>query len=193
LFRLANVHSMERLRQSLREAPVVERGDYQYFVHPVTDGIPLVEADLLREVAAGVEARVDFGAVEKILAPEAMGVHHAAAVTLATDVPFVVARKRSYGFDDEVAVHQETGYGESELYVNNVHEGDRVLLLDDVYATGGTLRALCDALDAIGAELVDVVVVIHKEIEDATELPVPVTSLVRVDVVDGEVVILDEP
>lgn len=39
------------LENTLRDAPVMERNGYQYFVHPVTDGIPLVEPALLREIA----------------------------------------------------------------------------------------------------------------------------------------------
>jgi len=103
----------------------------------------------------------------------------------------VVARKRSYGFDGEVAVHQHTGYAEGELYVNGVASGDRLLVVDDVLATGGTLRALGEALSAIGAEVEEVVVVIRRAVDEAVALPFEVTSLVDVDVVDGEVVVLD--
>lgn len=180
---------MDRLVRSLREAPVVSRGEYEYFVHPVTDGIPSVEAPLLREIASGVERVADLDGVDRILTAEAMGIHHAAAVCLETDVPFSVARKRSYGFDDEVAVHQETGYSEDELYINGIEPGERVLLLDDVFSTGGTLEALHDALVELGAEPTEVVVVIRRGDED--DLPVPVRHLVRVDVRDGEVEILD--
>lgn len=120
-----------------------------------------------------------------------MGIHHATALALETDTPFVVVRKRSYGFDGEVAVHQTTGYGESELYVNNVNEGDRVLVLDDVFSPGGTLEAVCAAIEQIGAELVDVVVVIRRrtEADTASKLPMEVNSLVDVDVIDGAVVV----
>lgn len=180
----------ERLERSLRRAPIVERNGYDYVVHPVTDGIPLVEPALLREIAAGVAAITDLDAIDKIVTPEAMGIHHATAVALETDVPFVVVRKRSYGLDGEVSVHQRTGYSESDLYVNNVREGDRVLFLDDVFSTGGTLEAVCAAIEDIGAELGDVVVVLRRGDPDI-DLSVDIKSLVDIDIVDGEVVILD--
>lgn len=181
---------MDRLVQSLRESPVVDRGDYRYFVHPVTDGIPSVDAPLLREIAAGIERIADLDGIDRILTAEAMGIHHATAVTLETDVPFSVARKRSYGFDSEIAVHQETGYSEDELYVNGIDPGERVLLLDDVYSTGGTLEALHDALVGFGAEPTEVVVVIRRG-EGEDDLPVPVRHLVRVEVREDGVEILD--
>jgi adenine phosphoribosyltransferase len=182
---------MERLRETLREAPIVERGDYQYFVHPVTDGLPLTDPAVLREITAEIRRQVDFSDVDKLVTPESMGIHHTTALSLATEIPFVVIRKREYGFDNEIAVHQETGYGESELYVNGVEEGDRVVLVDDVFATGGTLQAIVDALIERGVEIVDVVAIIEKTTEETADLPVDVTSLLEVDVVDGDVVIRD--
>lgn len=180
---------MEGLKRSLREAPVVDRDGYPYLVHPVTDGIPLVSPDLLREVAAGVAELTDLARVEKIVTPEAMGIHHATAVALEADVPFVVVRKRSYGLDGEVAVHQETGYAEGDLYINGVRGGDRVLFLDDVYSTGGTLEAVCSALVEIGAVLEDVVVVLRRTGGGTGTSAFDVKSLLEVDVVDGEVVV----
>ncbi|WP_101297313.1 hypoxanthine/guanine phosphoribosyltransferase [Halegenticoccus soli] len=182
---------MENLLRSLRDAPVIRRDGYEYVVHPVTDGIPLVEPALLREIARGIESATDLDGVDKIVAPEAMGIHHATALSLESDVPFVVVRKRPYGFDDEVPIHQTTGYAEGELYLNNVREGDRVLVVDDVFATGGTLKAVCGAILDAGAELADVVVVVRRAVAgvDAPELPFEVKSLVEIDVVDGEVVV----
>jgi len=180
---------METLKRTLREAPVVERGEYDYFVHPITDGLPLVEPSLLREVVAGVKDLTSMDRVEKIVTPEAMGIHITTALSLDTDTPFVIVRKRPYGFAGEVAVHQTTGYAEGELYLNSVGTDDRVLLLDDVLATGGTLSAVCAAIEQTGAELVDVVTVIRRETGEVPELPVTPKSLVTVDVVDGRVVV----
>lgn len=182
---------MDRLVSTLREAPVVDRGEYQYFVHAVTDCFPTVGADLMREVASGVREVADLDGVDKLVTAEAMGIHHATAVTLDADVPFALARKRSYGFDSEVAVHQTTAYAEDELYLNGVGEGDRVLLLDDVISSGGTLRALYDAAVEAGAEPTGAVVIVRRRNEDALDLPIEVEHLVEVDVEDGEVVILD--
>lgn len=189
---LASVR-MDQLIESLEAAPVVDRNGYQYFVHPVTDGLPQVDAPLLREIAEEVQAVTDIDAVDKILTAEAMGIHLSTAVTLATDVPFVIARKRSYGFDGEVAVHQQTGYSESELYINHVGAGDRLLILDDVLATGNTLAALTEAVEACGAVIKDIVVVIKRSTDEpVVELPVEVTALVEVDVVEGRVAVLDQ-
>jgi adenine phosphoribosyltransferase len=184
---------MDRLQRSLREAPIVEKDGYHYFVHPISDGVPMLRPELLREISIKLIRKANLDEVDKIVTPAAMGIHISTAVSLQTDIPLVVVRKRRYGLEGEVSLQQVTGYSESEMYMNDVYEGDRVLLLDDVLSTGGTLKALCGALDDIGAEIADVVAVIKKvggenELEGTRYDP---KTLINVDVVDGEVVIVD--
>ena len=128
------VKMLEKLIKSLVEAPVVKKGDYDYFVHPITDGVPLVEADLLQEVAEATSKYADLN-VDKIVCVEAMGIHLATAISILTEIPFVVIRKRSYGLEGESAVHQTTGYSEGELYINGLEKGDRIFMVDDVVVT----------------------------------------------------------
>ncbi|USZ67483.1 hypoxanthine/guanine phosphoribosyltransferase [Halorussus salilacus] len=180
---------MERLHDSLHEAPIIDKDGYQYLVHPISNGVPMLEPELLREVVVEIIRAADLD-VDKIVAPEAMGIHIATALSLQTDVPLVVIRKREYGLEGEVALHQTTGYSESEMYINDIEEGDRVLIVDDLLSTGGTLAAITGALDDIGAEIADIVVVIRKvggSALDDTEYEA--TSLVDVSVEDFEVTI----
>jgi len=183
---------LDRLRATLRDAPVVDMGDYDYVVTPVTDGIPPVEPELLQEVVTTIAEVADVEAADKIVAPEAMGIHHATALSMETGTPFVVVRKRSYGLPGEVNVHQETGYAESELYVNYVDEGDRVVVVDDMFSTGGTLTAVCDALESIEAEILDAVTVLSRG-DPAPDLPTDLAHLLWIDLQDGEVVVREEP
>jgi adenine phosphoribosyltransferase len=184
---------MDLLRQSLLEAPIIEKGDYEYFVHPISDGVPMLEPALLREIVIRIIRKVNLDDIDKIVTPAAMGIHISTAVSLMTDIPLVVIRKRRYGLDGEVALSQETGYSESEMYINDVDEGDRVLVLDDVLSTGGTMCAVLDALEHIGADVVDTVAVIKKagpnKLDDTDH---HVKTLINVTVEEGSVVVVDE-
>ncbi|WP_254862388.1 hypoxanthine/guanine phosphoribosyltransferase [Halovivax gelatinilyticus] len=185
---------MDQLERSLREAPIVEKDDgYQYFVHPVSDGVPKLDPGLLREIVIQIIRKAQLDEVDRIVTPAAMGIHISTAVSLMTDLPLTVIRKREYGLDGEVAIAQETGYSENEMYINDVRAGERVLVLDDVLSTGGTLASVLAALDEIGAEVIDTVAVIKKvggenKVDDAGY---HVKTLINVDVVDGEVIIID--
>jgi Adenine/guanine phosphoribosyltransferases and related PRPP-binding proteins len=181
----------EKLKISLIKAPVIKKGEYNYFVHPITDGIPLVEPSILEEAADGISK---FGnmEVDKIVCVEAMGIHIATALSIKTRIPFVVVRKRVYGLDGEVPVHQMTGYSQGELYINGLHKGDRIILIDDVVSTGGTMIAVLNALKQMEVEIVDVMVVIEKgNGKDIVkrETGFTVKSLVKVNILEGRVVI----
>ncbi|MFB6198892.1 MAG: hypoxanthine/guanine phosphoribosyltransferase [Halobacteriaceae archaeon] len=183
---------MEKLERSLLEAPIIEKEGYQYFVHPISDGVPMLEPDLLREIVIGIIRRAEVENVDKIVTPAAMGIHISTAVSLMTDIPLVVIRKRQYGLPGEVALSQQTGYSESEMYINDVEAGDSVLVLDDVLSTGGTLAAILEALEHIGADIVDVCTVITKAgPNELDQMDHEVKTLVTVEVVEGEVRILE--
>ena len=182
--------TLDRLRASLKEAPIVKFGDYSYFVHPITDGIPLGLPEVLEEVVEEI-ARVGNWGCDKIVTAESMGFPLAAAVSLRVRKPYVFLRKRKYGLPGEVAVEQATGYGGATLYMNGLVAGDRVVLLDDVVSTGGTLRAIIPALRNLGVDVVDVIVVFEKTKEKEAlegEIGIEIKTLLRVDVVDGRVV-----
>ena len=185
---------MDQLKASLLEAPIIEKNGYHYFVHPISDGVPQLDPGLLREIVIRIIRKAELERVDKIVTPAAMGIHISTAVSLMTDIPLTVIRKRQYGLEGEVAISQQTGYSENEMYINDVYEGERVLVLDDVLSTGGTLASVLEALDEIGAEVVDAVAVIKKvggenKVEDAGY---HVKTLINVDVVDGEVIVVDD-
>lgn len=64
---------LDKLKNSLLEAPVFKRGSYNYFIHPITDGVPEVRPDLIREVTANI-VRIANLEVDKIVTVEAMGI-----------------------------------------------------------------------------------------------------------------------
>ncbi|ERH01671.1 MAG: adenine/guanine phosphoribosyltransferase [Halonotius sp. J07HN6] len=136
---------MERLHRSIHEAPIIDKDGYEYIVHPISNGVPMLDPGLLREIVVEITRVADLD-VDKIVAPEAMGIHIATALSLQTDIPLVVIRKRPYGLDGEVSLHKTTGYSESEMYINDIEPDDRLLIVDDLLSTGGTMTAICDAL-----------------------------------------------
>ncbi len=78
---------LEVLKKTLHTCPIVKRGEYTYFIHPITDGVPLVEPALLRDVACSLFKALDFSNVDKIIVTEAMGIHIGTVLSLMTDIP----------------------------------------------------------------------------------------------------------
>ncbi|MDD1717845.1 MAG: purine phosphoribosyltransferase family protein [Methanoregulaceae archaeon] len=179
---------LERLVKSLEASPIVKRGEYNYFINPITDGVPSIDPGLLREIAAAMVKVLNLDGVTMIVAAEAMGIHIGTALSLATDIPLNIVRKRQYWLPGEIAVHQCTGYSKGELYLNGISKGDRVVVIDDVISTGGTIRAVLQCLSQAGAEVVDVCFVIQR---GHANIGRPFTALVTVDVNEGRVRVLD--
>ena len=180
------------MEESLKTCPIVKRGEYHYFIHPISDGVPLVEPELLRDISTRVIKMIDTE-VDKIVTAEAMGIPIVTAVSIATDIPYVIMRKREYLLEGEIPVHQETGYSKGELYLNGINKGDKVVILDDVISTGGTLVAIINALKRAGADIRDVLCIIDRGngqniVEEKTGYKVK--TLVKIEVVDGKVQIL---
>lgn len=152
---------LERLKKSLLEAPVFKRGSYNYFIHPITDGVPEIRPDLIREVVSHIVRIADLE-VDKIVTVEAMGIPIGIALSMICDIPLVIIRKRKYGLPGEIEVSQVTGYSKSQLFLNGIDKGDRVIVVDDVISTGGTLLATLESLKVAGASVSDIVVVIKR-------------------------------
>jgi adenine phosphoribosyltransferase len=183
------------LQDSLRGAPIIWKGDYPYFIHPISDGIPRMDADVLRATRDLIVDSIDWSEVDLIVTVEAMGLPLLAAVGDARGKPSVVIRKRSYGMEGEVKVDVATGYSQSIVYINDIKPGERVVIVDDVISTGGTLEPLLEQLESMGVILHDVVVAIEKgegrERLNRERPDWPVRSLARIDIIDGKVEIID--
>lgn len=169
------------LTDSLVTCPIVKKGEYNYFVHPITDGIPDIDPGLLREIAVGMIRRLNLTDVKYIVTAEAMGIPIATAISLMTDIPVNIIRKRRYGLPGECDVCQVTGYSKGEMYINGISNGDRIVIVDDVISTGGTMNGIIEALESIGAEIVDIAFVIRK---GKPTLKLPYSYLVAIEVTD---------
>ncbi len=152
---------LDRLKKSLLDAPVFKRGEYNYFIHPITDGVPEIRPELIIEEEGQIVRIADLD-VDKIVTVEAMGIPIGIALSIITDIPLVIIRKRKYGLPGEIEVGQVTGYSKSQLFLNGINRGDKVIIVDDVISTGGTLMATLESLKFAGAIIKDVVVVIER-------------------------------
>jgi adenine phosphoribosyltransferase len=94
--------------------------------------------------------------VECVLAAEARGFLLGPALALALGAGFALARKPGKLPYDTVSAEYELEYGSDslELHSDAVRPGTRVLVHDDLLATGGTARALCELVGQLGGEVV---------------------------------------
>ena len=94
--------------------------------------------------------------VDVIVAAEARGFIFAAPLALRLNAGFVPIRKPGKLPFDTHAFHYELEYGTDtlEMHIDGVANGQRVLVVDDLLATGGTVEACCKLLEKCGAAVV---------------------------------------
>jgi adenine phosphoribosyltransferase len=184
--------SLKHLKKSLHEAPIVKKGEYNYVIHPITDGVPFITPELLKEVTTEMKKQIKkVGKFDRIVTMEAMGIPLATALSLDLGIPFTIIRKREYGLPGEVSVEQVTGYSKSKMYINGLKKGDTIIIVDDVLSTGGTLKAVLFVLKQMGVTVKGVFIAIYKgkcKEEIIKEYSVPIVAIADIDVVNGKVV-----
>lgn len=101
--------------------------------------------------------------VDLVAGIEARGFILAAPVALALDAGFVPVRKVGKLPSETISTTYSLEYGEAEIEVHAdaVTPGQRVLLVDDVLATGGTAAAAVDLVRRLGGQVVEVVVLME--------------------------------
>ncbi len=185
---------MKFLKESLKNAPVIMKGDYPYFIHPLTDGIPQIDPAVLKDAVNEIIKVIDIDNFDKIVAVEAMGLPIGVALSMELTKPMTVIRKRPYGLPGEVMVEQQTGYSKGKLYINSISPDDTLLLVDDVLSTGGTITAVVGGIKKIGAKISDIVVVVNKNrnIEEVEKkIGFKIKTIVNIEIVNGKVKVLD--
>lgn len=137
---------------------------------------------------AVVQALADAGrdadgrtVVDKVIGMEARGFILAAPVALALGVGFVPVRKPGKLPSATYAVSYALEYGEEtlEMHTDALAPGERVLLVDDVLATGGTARATAELAGRCGADVRGLAVLIELSFLNGREAigELPLTAL----------------
>ncbi|MEO3935158.1 adenine phosphoribosyltransferase [Dermatophilaceae bacterium Soc4.6] len=122
----------------------------------------LADADALRALVDDIAGRYD-GRVDAVAGIEARGFVLGAAVAYRLGIGFVPVRKAGKLPPETHAVSYALEYGEATLEVatSSFGVGQRVLVVDDVLATGGTAAAACALVERTGAVVVAVDVVLE--------------------------------
>ncbi|OSQ38863.1 adenine phosphoribosyltransferase [Thalassospira mesophila] len=111
------------------------------------------DAEGLREVVDTLAGEFQGQKIDVIAGIEARGFIIGPAVALALGVGFIPIRKQGKLPAKTISVEYDLEYGSDiiEMHVDAVKPGQRVLILDDLIATGGTALAAIDLIEKAGA------------------------------------------
>ena len=153
-----------------------DQPDYSSLIRPVPDfpepGILfrditalLLDGEACRAVTRDLAALAEPLGAEFVVAAESRGFIFGGALAQALGIGFTPARKPGKLPAETVSVEYELEYrlDALEVHADALSDGARVLVHDDLIATGGTARAKIDAVEKLGAKVVGCVFLIELE------------------------------
>jgi adenine phosphoribosyltransferase len=170
---------MDRLRAGVRDVPDFPKTGIVFKdITPLLSDHVLFRAsiDLFLERCRGKE-------IDKIVGIDARGFLFGSAVAYELGVGFVPIRKRGkLPYKTEIAKYSlEYGQAEMEMHIDAMIEGERVILVDDLLATGGTSAAAARLIRKVGGRLLEAQFLIELEFLNGRKQldPTPVISFLR--------------
>jgi len=117
----------------------------------------LKDAGGFRDAIQQLVARYSGVAIDRVAGIEARGFIIGAALASQLGVGFVPIRKKGKLPAETIGQEYQLEYGTDriEMHVDAVSSGDRVLMVDDLIATGGTAEAACKLIERMGGRIVE--------------------------------------
>lgn len=96
--------------------------------------------------------------IDKVVGVESRGFFFATLLAHHFKAGFVPVRKPKKLPFETISAFYELEYGSDslEIHIDAIQKGDKVLIHDDVLATGGTAKAVCELVERLGGEIVQV-------------------------------------
>jgi adenine phosphoribosyltransferase len=168
--------TVEKLRRAIRDVPDFPKpGIIFKDITPV-----LCDGALFREAIDLFLERCRKMAVHKIVCIDARGFLFGSAVAYDLGIGLIPIRKRGkLPYKTERAAYTlEYGEAEMEMHIDSIQQGERIVLIDDLLATGGTSASAAALVRKVGGELVEAQFLIELEfLKGRAKLePTPVVS-----------------
>lgn len=142
---------MNRLKATIRDIPDFPKPGIIF-----KDITPLVKDPAMLRLAVHQLIHPFLGRnINVIAGMEARGFIFGSLVAWELGLPFVPLRKPGKLPYDVQSVSYDLEYGSAtlEAHIDSFSEGDKVLLIDDLLATGGTAKASCELVEKLGATI----------------------------------------
>lgn len=172
---------MEALKRAIRDVPDFPKSGIIF-----KDITPLLQnGELLHLAIQALADRYRNRPIDRLVGIESRGFIFGAALAYALKKGFSLIRKKGKLPWDKVSWDYALEYGTDtvEMHSDAVQKGDRVLLVDDVLATGGTAAAACQLIEKMGGKIEEAVFIMElgflKGREKLEKIAVPSFALIK--------------
>jgi len=101
--------------------------------------------------------------IDQIIGIESRGFIFGGALAHRLGCGFIPARKPGKLPAETIEESYELEYGRTslQLHIDSIKKGDRIVIIDDLLATGGTIRATANMVERLGGEILEIAVVVE--------------------------------
>ncbi len=148
--------------ENFHDQPLYEVEGYKFILNSLTEQVPATSSNLLELAAEWITAEITPDC-DKLLTEEDKGGILLAAVSLKTGLSFGMVRWVPNQLANQVSEIFSCEYvKEGTLYLSGIDKDDRVIIIDDIISTGGTMIGIIKTLQKVGAKIVDVIILAEK-------------------------------
>ena len=174
-----NSDVIEKLRAAVRDVPDFPKAGIVF-----KDITPILkDGALFRDSVELFLEQCGGKKIDKIVGIDARGFLFGAAVAYALNIGFVPLRKKGrLPYKTESAAYTlEYGEAEMELHIDAIERGEKIVLIDDLLATGGTSASAVTLIKKVGGDLLEVIFLIELEFLHGRKKlePTPVFSFLK--------------
>lgn len=152
---------MDELKKLIREVPDFPKPGINFYDITTL----LKDADGLKKTIEALANEFKGEKIDTVIGVESRGFIFATPLACEMGAGFVPVRKPKKLPAEKVSVSYDLEYGQDtlEMHKDAVGEGHRVLIIDDLLATGGTAKAVVDLVEGLGGKIVGLGFVVELE------------------------------
>ena len=150
---------MEHLQKLIREVPDFPKPGINFYDITTL----LLDPTGLRLTIDALYEQCDGSLIDTVIGVESRGFIFATPVAYKLGAGFIPVRKPKKLPAEKVSISYDLEYGQDtlEMHKDAVGEGHRVLIVDDLLATGGTARAVVDLVESVGGTVAGLLFVVE--------------------------------
>lgn len=150
---------MEHLRKLIREVPDFPKPGINFYDITTL----LLDPEGLKNTIDALVGEIGHGHIDTVIGVESRGFIFATPIAYKIGAGFIPVRKPKKLPAEKVSVSYELEYGTDtlEMHKDAVGDGHRVLIVDDLLATGGTAKAVVDLVESVGGVVAGLLFVVE--------------------------------
>jgi adenine/guanine phosphoribosyltransferase-like PRPP-binding protein len=150
---------MKELIKCFHNKSIVKLRRTNYIVNPITDHYPETNYDLIKDIVKELSKLTDFSKANKIVGEEDRGGYIAGFMALKKKKALAMVKWNPIGIEGEIKINFRNSYTNGKMYLHGVKKGDKIILVEDLIDSGGTIIAMIKLLRKAKINIIDVICV----------------------------------